>query len=49
MGLPDSSQPITRVIVGVMMAIRFGSSCEREQSTRNAYKRAIAGIGFRLF
>ena len=49
MGLSDSSQPITTVIVGVMMAIRFGSSSEREQSTRNAYKKAIAGIGFRSF
>ena len=49
MGLSDSSQPITIVIVGVMMAIRIGSSCEREQATRNAYKRAMAGIGFRSF
>ena len=32
MGLPDSSQPITIVIVGVMMAITMaGSSCEGEQ------------------
>ena len=38
MGLPDSSQPITIVIVGVIFV-------ERKQLTRNAYERAIAGIG----
>ena len=39
MGLPDSSQPITIVIVGVMMAILWlEAQCKREQSTRNAYE-----------
>ena len=45
MGLPDSSQPIMIVRVGAMMAIRSLEAHVREQKTRNAYERAIAGIG----
>ena len=41
MGLPDSSQPITIVIVGVMMA---GSSCKRQQKTGGADERTVTGI-----
>ena len=41
MGLPDSSRPLTIVIVGVKVA---GSSCEREQQTGGANERTIAEI-----
>ena len=36
MGLPDSSQPITIVIVGVMMAIRCLESHVRENNRQEA-------------
>ena len=39
MGLPDSSQPITMVIVGVMMAIRWLEAHVRENNRQEAPKR----------
>ena len=36
MGLPDSSGPITIVIVGVMMAIRWLEAHVRENNTQKA-------------
>ena len=47
MGLPDSSQPVTIVIVGVMMAIRWLEAHLREnnrQEARGADERTIAEI-----
>ena len=39
MGLPDSSQPITKVIVGVMMAIRWLEAHVRENKRQEATTR----------
>ena len=45
-GLPDSSQPIMIVIVGVMLGIRWlEAHGEGEQSTCNAYEKTIARVG----
>ena len=43
MGLPDSSQPITIVIVGVMMAIRWLEAHVRENNRQEAPTRASCG------
>ena len=43
MGLPDSSRPITIVIVGVMMAIRWLEAHVRENNRQEAPTREIPG------
>ena len=46
MGLPDSSQPITIVIVGAIMAIRCLEAHVKENNRQGgAYERTVTGIG----
>ena len=48
MCLPDSSQPITIVIVGVMMAIQCLNAHVKYNNKQELDERTVAGVGLRL-